>query len=104
MAGAAALAVLSGATQGNVFGLSRPTALIGRSGGRAGADIELEDPEVSRAHAVVECRGSRVVVRDLGSTNGTFVDDQRVEERELEDKSEFRVGGTRLMLILSDAD
>ena len=98
------LAVLSGATQGNVFALSRPTALIGRSGGRAGADIELEDPEVSRAHAVVECRGSRVVVRDLGSTNGTFVDDQRVEERELEDKSEFRVGGTRLMLILSEAD
>jgi serine/threonine protein kinase len=98
------LAVLSGARQGAVFALSRPTFLIGRSGGRAGADLELEDPEVSRTHAVVECRGRRVVVRDLGSTNGTFVDGQRVEERELEDKSEFRVGGTSLVLVIADAE
>jgi eukaryotic-like serine/threonine-protein kinase len=98
------LALLSGARQGEVFVLSRPTVLIGRSGGRAGADIELADPEVSRAHAVVECHGNRVVVRDLGSTNGTFVESERIEERDLEDRSEFRVGGTRLMLIISDAD
>ncbi len=99
-----AVAFLSGARQGEVFVLGGPTTLIGRSGGRAGADIELADPEVSRAHAVIECHGSRVAVRDLGSTNGTFIESERIEERDLEDKAEFRVGGTRLMLIVSDAD
>jgi serine/threonine-protein kinase len=98
------LAFLSGVRQGEVFLLSRPTALIGRSGGRASADIELADPEVSRTHALVECHGSRIVLRDLGSTNGTFVDESRIEERTLDDKSEFRVGGSRVMLIISDAD
>jgi serine/threonine protein kinase len=99
------LAFLSGTRQGEVFVLSRPTALIGRSGGRAGADIELADPETSRAHAVVECHGSRIVVRDLGSTNGTYVEERRIEEEgAVEDKSEFRVGSTRIMLVLSDAE
>jgi len=99
------LAFLSGARQGEVFVLARPTALIGRSGGRAGADIELTDPETSRAHAVVECHGSRIVVRDLGSTNGTYVEEKRIEEeRAVEDKDEFRVGSTRIMLVVSDAD
>jgi len=79
--------------------------LIGRSGGRAGADIELTDPETSPAHAVVECHGSRIVVRDLGSTNGTYVEEKRIEEeRAVEDKDEFRVGSTRIMLVVSDAD
>jgi serine/threonine-protein kinase len=99
------LAFLSGTRQGEVFVLSRPTALIGRSGGRAGADIELADPETSRAHAVVECHGSRIVVRDLGSTNGTYVEEKRVEEEAtLEDQGEFRVGNTRIMLVVSDAE
>jgi hypothetical protein len=98
------LAVLSGARQGQVFPLTRALAMIGRSGGGAAADIELEDPEVSRAHAAVECRGGRILVRDLGSTNGTYVEERRVQEKELEDKSEFRVGATRFMLIVSDTD
>jgi serine/threonine-protein kinase len=98
------LAFLSGARQGEVIVLSRPTALLGRSGGRAGADIELADPEVSRAHALVECHGTRVVLRDLGSTNGTFVDERRIDERTLEDKGEFRLGSSRVMLILADAE
>jgi serine/threonine protein kinase len=98
------LAFLTGERRGEVFLLARPRALIGRNGGRASADIELSDPEVSRTHALVECHGSRVVIRDLGSTNGTFVGESRIEEQTLEDKSEFRIGGTRIMLIVSDAD
>jgi hypothetical protein len=98
------LAFLSGPRQGEVFVLSQPRVLIGRRGGQVWADIELPDPEVSRAHAVVECHGGRAVVRDLGSTNGTFVDRKRIEERELEHQGEFRVGGTRLMLIIADTE
>jgi pSer/pThr/pTyr-binding forkhead associated (FHA) protein len=82
--------------------LSRLT--IGRVGGGSGADLELDDPQVSRAHAAIECHGSRIVLQDLGSSNGTWLGDERIESRELEDRAEFRVGSTCLMLIVTDTD
>jgi serine/threonine protein kinase len=98
------LAILSGPRQGDIFLLSRPQALIGREGGHAGADLELPDAEASRAHAMLECYGSRIVVLDLGSTNGTFVGEERITEHALEDHGEFRIGRTGIMLILADQD
>lgn len=98
------LAILSGPRQGDIFLLSRPQALIGREGGHAGADLELPDAEASRAHAMLECYGSRIVVLDLGSTNGTFVGEQRITEHALEDHAEFRIGRTSIMLILADQE
>lgn len=98
------LAFLSGPRSGDVYVLEHPSVLIGREGGGAGAGIELADSQVSRAHAVFECHGSRCVVRDLESTNGTYVDAQRIREHELEDRAEFQVGSTRFMLILADAE
>ena len=98
------LAILAGPRQGDVVTLERPQVLIGRAGGGVDADIEIDDPEISRAHATVTCHGHRVVLRDLGSTNGTFVGLSRVEERDLEDHTEFRVGSTCCMLILADAE
>ena len=98
------LAILSGPRQGDIFLLSRPQALIGREGGHAGADLELPDAEASRAHAMLECYGSRIVVLDMGSTNGTFVGEERITERALEDHGEFRIGRTGIMLILADQD
>ena len=46
--------------------------------GREGCDITLADPDVSRRHARVTPRGDTVVVEDLGSTNGTFVNGERI--------------------------
>jgi pSer/pThr/pTyr-binding forkhead associated (FHA) protein len=96
------IAILSGERKGDVVVLAQPGIVIGRHG--AGADIELPDPDVSREHAAVDCRGTRIVLRDLGSRNGTFVGDQRVQTKDLEDKSEFRLGSTRLMLMLTPID
>jgi len=96
------VAVLAGPRQGEIFPLERPRALIGRAGGRASADIEVPDSEMSRAHALVECHGSRIVLRDLQSTNGTFVAEERIVECELEDRAEFRLGMTRFMVIVTD--
>ena len=78
--------------------------MIGRAGGGSGAQLEVPDPEISRAHAVLECRGRQIVLRDLNSTNGTFVGEEQISNRELEDHDEFRVGRTRLMLILADLE
>lgn len=44
-----------------------------------GADIPLSDPTISRRHASLERAGEQVTVRDLGSSNGTFVNGSRVE-------------------------
>ena len=98
------LAILEGPRKGEVVTLDRPQVLIGRAGGRAGADVELPDPEVSRAHATLTCQGLRIVLRDLGSTNGSFVGPDRIEEREIEDHAEFRLGRTRFMLIVADRE
>jgi hypothetical protein len=98
------LAVVDGPQKGTVFKLERPRALIGRKDGGAGADVEIADPQTSRAHALVECYGTRIVLRDLDSTNGTHVNERRVSEADLENGAEFRVGHTRLMLILTDAE
>lgn len=95
------LAVLEGARPGEIFQVDKPRMVLGRLGGGA-ADIELDDPEISRVHAAVECYGQRILLEDLGSTNGTYVGDERIEAREIEDRGEFRLGRTRLMLILAE--
>lgn len=91
------LAVLDGPEMGKIYRVERPSVVIGRGE----ADVQLEDAEVSRHHARLEMRGGRAVIKDLGSTNGTFVNDVKVAEAEIEDRGEFRVGQTKLMLILA---
>jgi FHA domain len=46
--------------------------------GRQDADLVLDDPEVSRRHAVLRRSGGSVVIEDLDSTNGTFVKGERI--------------------------
>jgi pSer/pThr/pTyr-binding forkhead associated (FHA) protein len=53
---------------------------IGRS---PECDIVLADPSVSRSHALLDVRAGTLYVRDAGSTNGTFVNGQRVESSPL---------------------
>ena len=60
------------------------------------SEIVLLDPSVSRAHAVVEVTAGVAVVRDLGSTNGTFVNGRRVASESLHDGDELRLGNTRM--------
>jgi pSer/pThr/pTyr-binding forkhead associated (FHA) protein len=90
---------MSGPRQGEVVALRVPRFLIGREGG--GADLELGDPDVSTTHAALEYSGSRFVLRDLDSRTGTWVGEERVESRILEDRAEFRLGGIRFLFILS---
>jgi pSer/pThr/pTyr-binding forkhead associated (FHA) protein len=52
-------------------------------GSRPGCDVHLDDRTVSRQHALLIDNGDCLVVRDLDSRNGTWVDGQRVTEAEL---------------------
>lgn len=94
------VAILSGPRKGDAVVLERPRLTFGRQGG--GADLELPDADISRSHAAVECHGARIVPRDLDSRNGTFVGDQRVSRRQIEDRTEFNLGRTTFMLLVAD--
>jgi len=64
-------------------------------------DVDLAHPSVSRAHARVLVRDGSVLVEDLGSTNGTFVDGERVtpgQPRQAEPGDEIRVGPARFVV------
>lgn len=92
------IAVLEGKDSGKMFRIDHPSVVIGRGEG----DIQIDDPEVSRRHLRITAHGTRIVLQDLGSTNGTFVDERKISEAEIENRTEFRVGGTRFMLIMAD--
>ncbi|MEO5726943.1 MAG: GGDEF domain-containing protein [Byssovorax sp.] len=62
-------------------------------------DIPLDDDAVSRKHARFAWTGSSYIVRDLGSTNGTFVNDVNVRERTLADGDQIKIGRTIFKFI-----
>ncbi len=66
--------------------------------GRAStSDIVLEDQKASRNHAVIERRGSAFVVRDLGSRNGTWLGEKRVDVETLGPGDTVRVGDAQIV-------
>jgi predicted component of type VI protein secretion system len=71
------------------FALRAQPMLVGRD---EDADIRVEEPLVSRAHARIEARGDGYVVLDLGSTNLTKVNGAVVTECILRDRDEVRFG------------
>ena len=68
-------------------------------------NLTLDDIEASRHHAAVEIRDPVVLLYDLESTNGTLVDGEKITRPvELHNHSEFTVGTTTLMLIVTADD
>jgi hypothetical protein len=69
---------------------SSPTSFsIGRANGQ---DIYLRDKSISRLHATVDIEGARYVLRDCGSHNHTFVNEQKIERAELQPGDALRFG------------
>ena len=82
-----------GHSPGEVFDV-RAGARLGRA---ASSDVHIDDSYASAAHARVYPRGGRVVIEDLGSTNGTFVNGhQLTRPLELEPNDTVRIGDTEL--------
>jgi hypothetical protein len=91
------LKVLAGPYKGSVFNFSQPdTFLIGRT-----EDSHLclpNDRFFSRHHCLLEISPPRCFLRDLGSTNGTFVNGQRVREAFLKSGDQIQGGETVLLV------
>lgn len=62
------------------------------------SDIVVDDPGVSRRHVEIKLQGSQVTATDLGSTNGTFVDGERVQSGVLAEGSRITIGRTRIVV------
>ncbi|MBI3181371.1 MAG: FHA domain-containing protein [Myxococcales bacterium] len=65
--------------------------------------LRLVDREVSKEHACIERIGTTFLLRDLNSSNGTFVNGRRVKELRLRDGDEIALGNSRLIFHSGDA-
>ena len=98
------LIVIRGKDVGYEYPLSASQVTLGRD---PGSDLTIEDEMASRRHADVRAVGSsgdaaRHVVRDLGSTNGTLVNNRKISEVELRDGDRIILGETILLYRVLD--
>lgn len=87
----ACLVVINGVDLGKKYSLAQPTTLIGRSGK---ADIQIDEESISRNHAEVINDGELIKVIDRNSTNGTYVNDEPIDEEPLRDGDQLKIGRT----------
>ena len=91
---------VSGATLGKTFALSE-NGVIGR---QADCDIAIPAEEISRQHARLRAAPDGVQVEDLGSANGTFINDKRVQTGLLKPGDELRLDTVRFRLVTPGMD
>jgi len=91
VANEAALVMIYGIDLGKKFNLDKPSIIIGRS---SKCDIQVDQESISRNHAKLINDGKNVEVRDLGSTNGTYVNDDLISETKLRDGDLIKIGRT----------
>ncbi len=58
----------------------------------------------ARKHVAIEVRNEKIFLRDLGSTNGSHINSQKVSITEVSDQTEFKIGQTTLMVITTPKD
>jgi DNA-binding NtrC family response regulator len=80
---------------GAQFTIDVDPLVVGRD---AGAGIIVADPEVSAFHCELRAVSEGILVKDLGSTNGTFLGPVRVREAVVATPSELTVGATKILL------
>ncbi|MBN1878943.1 FHA domain-containing protein [bacterium] len=68
--------------------------------GRRGADVNLNDRLVSRRHAAIEAGSGRYLLKDLGSTNGTFLNGQPAGMEFLKHGDEIQLGSTLIRFTI----
>jgi hypothetical protein len=86
----AQLRVEQGSVDEPAISLDRPITIIGR---RQGSDVVIHDTNVSRMHAQIRRDGSRLTIEDAGSSNGTLVNDVRIEQsQDLQAGDLIRIG------------
>src|SRR6478609_5454555 len=91
---------VSGATFGKTFALTG-TMVIGR---QADSDIPVPAEEISRHHARLQVTADGVLVEDMNSANGTFINDKRIQNGLMKPGEELRLDTVRFMLVAPGMD
>jgi hypothetical protein len=95
------LRFISGKYQGGEFPIAADKQiLIGRS---SDLDMVLVEDMVSRKHARIAMQGDQIWIEDLGSTNGTFVNGEKIKRARLKEGDRVLIGTSILKLIAGDA-
>jgi len=87
----ACLVVIYGSELGKKYNLNSSSLVIGRS---SKCDIQIDQESISRNHSKIVNTGKSILVRDLGSTNGTYVNDEPIDEYVLRDGDLIKIGRT----------
>src|SRR5689334_6519274 len=96
-----ALRFISGKYQGGEFPLVPDREIVvGRS---SELDMVLVEDMVSRKHAKISTVAGQIVIMDLGSTNGTFVNGEKIKKTRLKEGDRILIGTSILKVISSDA-
>ena len=88
------LVVLAGVSAGEMFKLQKDKTIVGRG---PAVGVRLNDEGVSREHCAFVRDGDKMVVEDMGSTNGTFCNGIKVDRRELVDGDKIMVGSSTIL-------
>jgi predicted component of type VI protein secretion system len=91
----AKLVILTQGMTGRAHELKADKTTIGRVEDNA---FQIAEPSVSSHHCEVLLRGSEVVIKDLNSTNGTFINDEKISESVLKSGQTLRLGQIELRL------
>src|SRR5262249_8198613 len=92
----ATLRVLNGSLEGQEIELLPDPQTVGRG---SSCNIKIGDAGVSSKHAKIWCEDGVFFVMDLGSTNGTFVNDRDVDRERLEDGDTVTFGMTKAQFV-----
>ena len=92
----AMVVVHRGANKGSRYLISEERTSIGRS---PESEIFLDDVTVSRSHAVIERNGSVFALNDLGSLNGTYINNQSLKTAPLACGDEIQIGKFHLIFV-----
>ncbi|SCK44386.1 FOG: FHA domain [Variovorax sp. HW608] len=67
-------------------------------------DIVIDSPQASRVHAVITVEPAFVTIRDLGSRNGTYVNDHRIQSQMLVHDDTIRLGSYEMRFVSGDQE
>jgi len=96
------LSFIAGKYKGGEFNLvPGKDIIIGRS---SELDVVLVEDMVSRKHAKITFMDQQIAIADLGSTNGTFVNGERIKQAKLKDRDRILIGTSILQIQVAGAE
>ena len=93
------LVVMAGLLKGTIFHLTEQEVSIGRESSN---QLCLDSRSVSRRHCLIGNEAGQFLIRDLGSRNGTFVNDVPIKERSLRHGDQIQIGDSVLTFLLNE--